>query len=157
MHWRLTNSDYQRSKGIENKRAMQNLVDSGRRPGIIAYHGKRPIGWCAVAPRNEYVRFETSRTLRAIDESPVWSVTCLFIAPDHRRRGLSAALLSAASEFAFSQGAQILEGYPYLPVRGSNLPDVFYFTGFVSAFRKAGFKKVAQPTERRLIMRRYRK
>ncbi|HUP01152.1 MAG TPA: hypothetical protein VM737_06485, partial [Gemmatimonadota bacterium] len=47
-----------------------------------------PIGWCAVAPREDYPRLERSRILKPVDEASVWSITCFFIARTHRGQGL---------------------------------------------------------------------
>jgi hypothetical protein len=55
-------------------------------------------------------------------------------------------------EYCRKQGAKIIEGYPIDPKK-PNMPDVFAYTGFVSAFRSAGFKEVARRSETRPIMR----
>lgn len=153
MYWRLNASQYQAGQGEKNKRAMHKLVSSGRIPGIIGYSGNDPIGWCSIAPREDFPRFETSRTLKPIDEQPVWSVACLFVARPFRRSGVSVQLLKAAADYARSQGARIVEGYPKDP-RNNAEPDAFVWTGLTPAFRKAGFKEVARPAPTRAIMRR---
>ena len=38
MWYRLRRSEYEAQKGEGNKHAMRTLVESGKRPGIIAYH-----------------------------------------------------------------------------------------------------------------------
>jgi GNAT superfamily N-acetyltransferase len=91
--------------------------------------------------------------MRAVDDRPVWSVVCLFVAKGHRRRGISVALLRGAAEFAASRGARVVEGYPVEP-RSSAMPDVFAWTGTASAFRAAGFSEVARGVPGRPIMRR---
>ena len=111
-----------------------------------------PAGWCAVAPRDEYVRLANSRVLKPVDEQPVWSITCFFVARAFRRRGLTVALLEAAAKFARKQGAKILEGYPTDPRKDQ--PDAIVFTGLASAFRHAGFEEVARRSPSRPILRR---
>lgn len=69
----------------------------------------------------------------------------------HRRSGLTALLLRAAVEYARTQGAKIIEGYPIDSRKG--MPDAFAWTGLVSAFRKAGFKEVARRSATTPIMR----
>jgi GNAT superfamily N-acetyltransferase len=125
-------------------------VESGPPPGLLAYVEGKPAGWCAVAPREEYPRLEGSRILKPVDAQAVWSVTCFFIAKEHRGRGVSGALLDAAVEFARKHGARIVEGYP---VDKSEVPAVFAWTGLASAFRKAGFVEAARRSETRPIMR----
>ncbi len=153
MSWRLSRADFDRNKGQPNRRAMKRLVDTGHIPGILAYAGREPIGWCSVAPRKDFLRLQTHRTLKAIDDQPVWSVVCLFVAKPWRKHGVSVALLKAASEYARKHGAKIVEGYPTDP--GQTLPDPFVYTGLVSAFRSAGFEEVARPAKTRAIMRRH--
>jgi GNAT superfamily N-acetyltransferase len=69
-----------------------------------------------------------------------------------RRRGLSVALLRAAGDFAASQGARIVEGYPVEPSSGT-MPDAFAWTGTAAAFRAAGYEEVARGSPKRPIMR----
>ncbi len=151
MWWRLKRSTWSSQKGDGNKKALKSLVTRGKRPGLLAYLGKTPIGWCAIAPREDYVALEKSRILKKIDDLPVWSVVCFFVAKPYRRLGITTALLTAAVEFAARNGASAVEGYPSDPK--SNQPDVFVFTGLQSAFRKAGFREVARRSPGRPIMR----
>jgi GNAT superfamily N-acetyltransferase len=151
MSWRLRAAEYKKMKGEANKKAIKELAKKSS-PGIIAYADSQPAGWCAVAPRNEYIRLENSKVLQPVDDKPVWSVSCFFIAKDFRNRGLSAKLLKAAVEFAFTNGADIIEGYPIEPKKGRTA-DVFAWTGISSVFRKTGFKEVARRSETRPIMR----
>jgi len=153
MHFRLLKPEYERGKGAGNRRALRRLVASGAPPGVVAYEGDAPIGWCAVAPRAEYPRLACSRAMHAVDDRPVWSVVCLFVAKEHRRRGVSVALLRGAAEFATSRGASLVEGYPVEP-QSDTMPDVFAWTGTASAFRAAGFSEVARGLPGRPIMRR---
>jgi GNAT superfamily N-acetyltransferase len=153
MYWRRSAADYERGKGRGNREAFRRLVARGEAPGVLAYAGGLPIGWCAVAPREAYPRLERARVLKRIDDTPVWSVVCLFVAKQHRRRGVSIALLQGAAEFAASRGARILEGYPVEPRHGP-LPDPFVWTGTAAAFRAAGFREAARRSPTRPIMRR---
>lgn len=152
MWWRLPHAQWQAQKGEGNRKAMRRLVKSGAKPGLLAYADGQAVGWCAVAPRTKYVRFATSRVLKPVDDQPVWSVTCFFVARAYRRRGITRQLLEAAAEFAMRQGAKILEGYPVEPKRDQ--PDAFVYTGLSSAFRKAGFEEVARRSPSRPIFRR---
>jgi len=152
MYWRLPRAEFDRRKGQGNKQSMRKLAAAGEAPGILAYAGREPIGWCAAAPREQYVRLERSRVLQRIDDRPVWSVTCLFVKKEHRNRGVSVELLRAAVAFARARGATVVEGYPVEPKRGK-MPDVFAWTGVVSAFKRAGFVECARGSPARPIMR----
>ncbi len=152
MWWRITAREF--SKGsAENKKALKALVASGEVPGILAYAEGQPVGWCSVAPRERFGRLERSRVLKRVDDTPVWSVVCFFVAKTHRRRGMMVDLLQAAEEHARRNGAIAVEGYPVIP-RRSNLSGCDGFTGIASAFHKAGFVEVAHK-DGRLIMRKY--
>jgi len=151
MTWRLTAADYKKKKGEGNKKAMKELTKKAA-PGILAYTDEKAVGWCAIAPRREYIRLETSRILKAVDDKEVWSVSCFFIHKRYRQKGLSTQLLKSAVDFAVLNGATIVEGYPI--DKGKNkMPDVFAWTGFSSIFIKAGFKEVERRSETRPIMR----
>ena len=152
MYWRRSAADYRRGKGRGNREALRRLVAAGRVPGVLAYAGNVPVGWCAVAPREAYPRLERARVLKRIDDHPVWSVVCLFVAKGYRRRGVSVALLEGAATFAASRGARMLEGYPVEP--GRALPDPFAWTGTAAAFRAARFVEAARGAPTRPIMRR---
>ncbi|MBX9600736.1 MAG: GNAT family N-acetyltransferase [Bryobacteraceae bacterium] len=153
MAWRRTRADFENGKGAGNRRAMKNLVDRGREPGILLYRDGVAAGWCSLAPRNEFVFLQNARTLKPVDDQPVWSISCFFLRKQYRRKGLSSELLEAAADFARRRGARILEGYPSVP-KSEKMPDVFAWTGLPGAFRKAGFVEVGGTGSSRQIMRR---
>ncbi len=153
MLWRLSRKQFELQKGDGNKRAMKSIVDSGEVPGILAYRKTEAIGWCAIAPRTCFTALSRSRILRPIDDRPCWSVACLFVNRYYRKRGVSAELLRAATEYAKSQGAELVEGYPVEPKSEKDIPPAFAWTGIPEAFIRAGFKEVARPSPTRPIMR----
>src|SRR5262249_46045318 len=143
MYWRRRRSEYVRGKGAGNRRAFRKIVLAGDTPGVLAYRGRRPIAWCAVAPRPAYPVLANSKILSPGDDKPVWSVSCLFVHRDQRRCGVTVPLLQAAVELARSRGGRMVEGYPVEPgERG--IAAAFAWTGLASAFRKAGFREVAR-------------
>jgi GNAT superfamily N-acetyltransferase len=154
MWWRLTKKEFDAQKGEGNRKAMMDIINSGRVPGILAYHDGRPVGWCSVAPRIEYPRLERSKALLPVDDRPVWSIVCFFVAKPYRRQGASGQLLRAAVEYVKERGGGIAEGYPVEPKK-EKIPDLFVYHGLASAFRKAGFEEAARRTETRPVMRYY--
>ncbi len=143
---------FHRGKGRGNKAAFQALVADGPAPGVLAFADGQAIGWCAVAPRQVYVRLGRARVLAPVDDAPVWSITCLFVTRPYRRLGVSVRLLKAAAQLARAQGARIVEGYPVEPY-SPDMPAAFAWTGLVSAFQQAGFKEVLRRSKTRPIMR----
>jgi GNAT superfamily N-acetyltransferase len=154
MTWRLNRADFEKQKGAGNKRAMKKLVKEKEQIGIIAYLNGKPVGWCSVAPRQKFIRLESSRVLKPVDDKPVWSITCFFLAKDYRRQGLSVQILKGVIEFCKKKDVKILEAYPIIPY-SKNMPAAFAWTGFLSCFENAGFKVAKRWSKARPIMRYY--
>lgn len=154
MSWRLKSSEFEKHKGNGNKKLMKKLVDSDEQIGLIAFAGEEPIGWCSVAPREDFVRLENSKVLSRIDDEPVWSITCFFIDKKYRKLGYSSELLKGVIKFCKSKKVKILEGYPVEPY-SNNMPAAFAWTGFPNAFIKAGFEEAERRSKSRPIMRYY--
>ncbi|MBI1940037.1 MAG: GNAT family N-acetyltransferase [Acidobacteria bacterium] len=152
MWWRLKRAMFEKFKGEGNKRRFKKIVTTGETPGLIAYAKGEPVAWCAIAPRETYPVLERSRVLGRVDDQPVWSVTCFFVARPFRGRGVTTQLLKSAAAYARRQGARIVEGYPVEPRKG-RMPEAFAWTGLAAAFRKAGFAEVARRSKTRPIMR----
>jgi GNAT superfamily N-acetyltransferase len=152
MWWKRTQRDFDRAKGAINKRAFKAIVSRGTEPGLLAYAGDTPIGWCAVEPREHYLRLVKSRTLAPVDEQHVWSITCLFIKAGYRHQGVSLALIEAATAFVAARGGRLIEAYPKdlaFKTAGANS----LWMGVASTFRQVQFEEVARRTPTRPIMR----
>ena len=152
MWWRLKRSQFEKQKGLKNKKAFKKIVDSGEIPGILAYNSGRPVAWCSVAQREAYSALERSRILKRVDDEPVWSVVCFFVAKPFRRKGITEKLLRYVITYVGKKGGKIIEGYPVEPRKG-RMPDAFAWIGLASTFRKAGFVEVARRSATRPIMR----
>jgi GNAT superfamily N-acetyltransferase len=152
MFWKLPAAEFAKRKGEGNRRAFRKVVLAGRAPGILAYDCGKPVGWCAVEPREAYPRLARSRILAPVDERPVWSVTCFFVARSHRRKGITVQLLRAAVKHVRRLGGRIVEGYPVVPKAYHASSTAFAWTGFAPAFEAAGFKDCVARS--RPIMRR---
>ena len=152
MLWRMKNRDFEATKGEGTKRKIRALVTGGKSPGIIAYEGGVPVGWCSLGPRADFIRLETSRILAPVDDLPVWSITCLVVEKKHRRQGISTYLVQSALAFAKGQGAEILEAYPIIPKK-DKVPDVFAWNGIYSTFKELGFKVAAKRSNNHPVVR----
>lgn len=127
-------------------------MKAGHVAGLLAYDGDEPVGWIAIEPRSAFPRLARSRTLAPVDDRPVWSITCFFVARSHRGKGLTRALVEAAVRYARSRGARIVEAYPVDPVR--EVADAAVYHGAASTFRALGFEEVARRSGTRPIVRR---
>ena len=155
MSARKTPAQFIKTKGAGNKRAIKKIIDSGKPPGVIGYSNGEPVAWCCVGPREDFIRLQKSRSLKPIDDQPVWSIPCLFVAKQFRKANLSSKAVNAAAKYAFSKSAKIVEGYPN-DTRNKKWADPFAWMGLVSSFEKAGFKIVKRPSASRAIVRRFK-
>ena len=153
LYWKLPRKDFTAGQGDHNRLAQKEIVASGRTPGLLAYVDGIPAGLVAVEPRENYPVLKNSRILKPLDDFPVWSVTCFFVAKKYRSQGLTVALLKAALDHVAKQGGKVVEGYPVEPRQAGKMPPVFVYTGLVSAFKQAGFSEAGRRSETRPIMR----
>ncbi|WP_116952694.1 GNAT family N-acetyltransferase [Jiangella endophytica] len=134
------------------KAGLRALVDGdGVTPGLIGYVDDEPAGWISLGPRPDYRRLERSRVMKQVDDTPVWSVICTFVARTFRRRGVQHRLVAAAVEHARQHGAGMLEAYPVDKPERSH-PDSL-FVGSRSLFERAGFTEVVRRSPTRVTMR----
>jgi len=152
MWWRETRAEFEKRQGEGNRKAMRKIVKSEEVPGILAYAADEPAGWISIAPRENFSGLERSRTLKRLDEKPVWSIVCFFVGKDFRGKGIAVPLIRAAVEYAKRRGAKVVEAYPTLPEKG-RLAPVSVYMGIPSIFERAGFVEYARPSKRKAIMR----
>ncbi len=152
MYWRLTRTQFNAGSGEPNHQAFKAIVLSGKPVGLLAFSEGKPVGWMAIAPRDEYPTLDRSRVLKRVDNRKVWSITCFFTASGYRSKGVTVVLLEAAKEFVRENHGTVIEGYPVIP-RVDRVSPVSAYTGLVSAFLQAGFTEVARYSATRPIMR----
>jgi GNAT superfamily N-acetyltransferase len=126
-------------KGKIAKARLRRSVLDGTRRGILAFLGDEPVGWCSFGPRLSFPRLERARSLKCDDAPRVWSITCFFVARDHRRKGVADAMLDHAVRVMKRLRVEIAEGYPSKPDSAGQYIAAFSWTGTHSLFRKVGF------------------
>jgi GNAT superfamily N-acetyltransferase len=152
MYFRLPYKTFQENKPDGNKKMMKQLVKKDRPQGLMASINKEPVGWIALAPREDYMRLANSRVFKPIDDKPVWSITCFFIKKEFRHKGLSQQLIKGAIDFAKKKKIKTLEAYPAIPY-AEKVPHPFLWVGVLSTFIKQGFKIVQQHSKSRAMVR----
>jgi GNAT superfamily N-acetyltransferase len=152
MWWRLTRREFEARKGEGNRLALKAIVDAGKVPGLMAYVGREPVGWCSVAPREEFSSLERSPVLKRLDDQPVWSVVCFYVAKEFRGQGVAEALIGGALDYVKRRGGTLLEAYP-TPPKATPLAPVSSFMGLPAMFGRAGFVECARPSRSKIIMR----
>ncbi|MHA6626000.1 GNAT family N-acetyltransferase [Pseudonocardia sichuanensis] len=154
MHWRMTYQQWERGRGAGNRATMRERAESDPPPGVVCYLDGEPVGWVAIGERSEYPRMQRSPVTKAIDQAPVWVISCVYVRRDHRGAGLHAPLIDAACRFAADQGQEIVEAVPVEPAGGKRAGADTAMTGMASAYLAAGFREVARRKSDRPVMRR---
>ncbi len=72
------------------------MVRRGPPPGLLAFDGALAVGWCRLTPRAALPWLDRAWRLRAVDDLPVWSLSCFYVRKGYRRRGVTSALIAAA-------------------------------------------------------------
>jgi GNAT superfamily N-acetyltransferase len=147
--WILRSRDWEATSAQERRSLLEGLVGSGAEPGLLAYLGDEPIGWCAVGPRRRYGRMMSTRSpvYRPLDDEPSWVINCFFVARPHRGRGVAGELLREAVAFALRNGATRIEAYP----RDDPCSAAELYVGSLAMFRAAGFREVARMRGRPVV------
>jgi GNAT superfamily N-acetyltransferase len=127
--------------GTARREYVRELTGRPVAPGVLAYDGGEVVGWAAVAPRAE-LPFERSRKIPHVDDVPVWSLWCIRVRPGRRGRGIAHALVRGAVDYAASNGAPAVEGYP-ADNGGRRVDPTMAFVGTRRLFEQAGFTKAA--------------
>lgn len=109
-----------------------------------------------MAPRSQVAELADPTTYPRVDDVEPWSIFCLRTRGGKRRQGIGQHVLRGAIDFAWSNGAEVIEAYP-LDTTEKTAP-VFTYPGLRSMFEKEGFTKVADTESviggaRRVVMR----
>jgi GNAT superfamily N-acetyltransferase len=153
MWWRVSAAEFSEEAGAGLRRRFEAIVSEGREPGLLAYRHGQPVGWVAVAPREEFGRMQRSPTVKPVDDTPVWAVNCFYVDREHRRTGVARALLDAAVAFARQRGATAVEGIP-TDTAGGRRQSSDVYTGTMAMFESAGFVEIARRGARPVVRRR---
>ena len=148
MYWRI-GAAYRKRPRDKNKAAFREVVKRGPPPGLIAFDGDLPVGWCQLTPRDALPWLDRGWRLKRVDAVPVWSLSCFYVRIGYRRKGVMAAMIDAALKAAKHAKAPTLEAYP---LDADKTPSASS-TGYTTTFARAGFKTVACHVPPRPIMR----
>jgi GNAT superfamily N-acetyltransferase len=110
MYWRLGGA--YRGRREENKERLRKIVKRGPSPGLLAFDGDLPVGWCQLTPRDALPWLDQMWWFQRVDDLPVWSISCFFVRRDYRRQGIMTQLIAAAVKTAKRARTSALEAYP---------------------------------------------
>jgi ribosomal protein S18 acetylase RimI-like enzyme len=143
MYWR----DRSLGHGTPKKRAMGSIVRAGGEPGLLAYENSSPVGWVAVAPREEYTALLRSPQYRPHDdEERIWSIVCFAVDREAQGRGLSGDLLDAAVAHACARGAAAVEAYAHTSKEND-------YMGGLRLYLAHGFRPLREASKRTIVRR----
>jgi GNAT superfamily N-acetyltransferase len=118
---------------------------SSEAAGVVALSGQDElIGWLKLAPATLMGKLYDQRLYKGLPclnrpVDGVWTVGCLFVREDQRRRGVATALLAAAVGTAQGAGARAIEAFPRSDV---DVADAALMMGPLALFVHAGFEVV---------------
>lgn len=152
IYWRIGPA-YRQRPADDNRNAFRAVVNEGPSPGLLAFAGDLPVGWCQVTPRHAIPAIHRMWRLRPVDEfsddALMWSISCLYVRKGYRKQGITAALVAGAVEAARRAGAPAIEAYPF----DASVSPSTTGSGYASTFQRAGFITVARRVPARPIMR----
>src|SRR6266705_929288 len=136
-----TSEEWKRRNRLD-KRA---LVRSGRSHAILVYDGQE-----------ELPRIDARRTYRKVappvEVKKLWRITCFFVDPKYRGRGVAKFALRAALDSIGKEGGGVVEAYPVASPKMAAVPEWRWF-GTPGMFRKEGFRTVAPLGTSGVLMR----
>jgi acetyltransferase (GNAT) family protein len=118
-----------------NRKAKRALTEEAKAHGTIVYCGGDPVAWCQYGPREELPRIDGKRGYRPTTADP-WRVTCLFVAPGHRKSGLAGLAVKESIRAMKKLRVKTVESYPVEGRTSASLlwmgtPHLFESLGFV--------------------------
>jgi GNAT superfamily N-acetyltransferase len=141
LSYRVTSGENHDLRGEARPGFVRQLTEHEPSPGMLAYVGGEPVGWCGSGLRSQMGRLVRSRTMPPVDDKPVWSVVCFVVKAPYRRQGVARRLLDATVEYAGRQGVAAVEAYP-VDTEGDKISSTFAYMGTTSFYEKAGFERV---------------
>ncbi|MGC4094709.1 MAG: GNAT family N-acetyltransferase [Polyangiaceae bacterium] len=122
----------------------EDLERSPELHGMVALSGERVVGWLKLSPAERVQKLYDQRLYRGLpcfqgDRAGTYSVGCVLVDPDWRRRGVAQGLLRAGVEHCRALGARQIEAFPR---RGELLGDPEMWLGPFTIFERAGFDVV---------------
>lgn len=139
---------YRQLDHAANRKCFMDQASGGPARGLLAFDRDVPIGWCRITPLNEGGAWLREQWPDAADRrTGTWAVSCLYVRPGHRRRGVTELLIEAALSVARQGEANAVEAIPRDPGKVKSAS----FTGYASTFLRCGFATVGGADSRPLM------
>ena len=119
-----------------NRDAKHALTSEGKSHGTLVFCGSDPVGWCQFGPAEELSRVDHKRGYKHTSPG-AWRVTCLFVAPGHRKSGIATYAVKESLRAMKKRGVGAVEAYPVegrsATLLWSGTPHLFEGLGFSRA------------------------
>ena len=138
-----------------NRAAKEARVIAGTTHAALVLQDQTCLGWCQYGPTAELPRIKNRKAYEAgltTARLPDWRITCFFVDPAHRRRGVADAALAGAVALIAKTGGGQVEGYPDAPMGRTSAS--FLFNGTMASFERQGFTRNRQIGKTRWVMAR---
>ena len=146
-------AEWDTTSKAEHRTARSERIRSGKATGLLAYIDGKPVGWCNAQPRSSFPNMRAYKVAVTDPDESVGSIMCFLVAPSHRSKGVSNALLNAACDNFKRDGLQVAEGYPPTVPKNSQLPWAeANYKGPLNLYLKNGFS-IHRQVERFAIVR----
>jgi GNAT superfamily N-acetyltransferase len=131
----------------ENRDAMEVALraESAEMSGVVAETASGEIlGWLKLAPATVLAKLYEQRLYKGLqcfngDRHGIYSIGCMLVREDQRRRGIGRALIAGAVAEAARSGARAIEAFPRSDTDAS---DAALMLGPLQPFLDAGFQVV---------------
>lgn len=113
--------------------------------GLVAMKDDACVGWMKLAPRASLPKLRAMGAYRALDlgtDDGVFSIGCLLVHRDHRRRGVARALVETAPRHVRAWAGRAIEAYPRSAAHDP-LHDEEAWMGTARLFASCGFVVIA--------------
>ena len=151
MFWRLQSADWQAGNPTQRKTAFADRLAESPPPGVLGYFDDRPVGWCAVAPRHEYPRMQSSPTFGPVDDTP--SGRCRACSSTARRADAVSGLRSSLLRWRWRRPTEPRPSTPSRSRRAARAVRATSTRARPSMFAPLGFTEIARRKPERPIVR----
>ena len=135
------------------RRAMkEKLVRESRTHAALVFDGPDVVGWCQYGPPTE-LPARLSAYGRLELDLPDWRITCFFVDKDRRGEGIAKAALRGALGSIADKGGGTVDAYPTDNSREKPTSSSFLWSGTITMFKAAGFRKIGSTGKSKVVMR----
>jgi GNAT superfamily N-acetyltransferase len=127
-------------KEIGNKAFKQRLVDDGRAHAALVFDGDEAIAWAQYGSVEELPNIHHRKEWeRTVERLPDFRITCVFVDPRHRRRGLAEVAVRGALALIAAAGGGRVESYPHDIPPGKKMSSSFIYNSTRTMYERVGF------------------